>query len=81
MSLKLQFAWIQDNSMEDKLNYHLSLSDSPCCGGEGFDSRPNGVIAKDITNCTYCCKNRSATLIVLLGGITWPKTGSSSMHF
>ena len=41
---------------------------------------PNHAIAQDVKSCTYCCYVRCATLIVLVGGMPWPKTGATQYH-
>ena len=46
-------------------------------GGDGFDSR---YIAKDVKSWIYYCYVRCPTLIVWVGDMLLPKTGSTHYH-
>ncbi len=49
-------------------------------GGDGFNSRQNRVIAKDVKSYILCCNVRCAILIVWVIVIPWPKTGANHYH-
>ncbi len=42
---------------------------------------PNRVIAKYVKSCTYCYCIICATFIVRVGGIPWPRTGTTQTKF